>query len=84
MLGQVAGCASSSTSSVMMSLLAVGSRMDDIALNEVSNDRADALREAATNLQLAGWVLGQLQDTVNTFCSEVCGISALRNGSYNG
>ena len=49
----------------------MASHLDTIASNEVNEDKASSLHKSATSLQLAAWVMAQLQSSVHTFYSQV-------------
>merc|ERR1739838_698273 len=72
---ELSGCAGESSNAMLISLSGMASQLDTIASNEVNQDRATSLHKSATSLQLAAWVMAQLQSSVHTFYSQegICG-----------
>ena len=70
-LPQLDGCAGESSNAMLISLSGMASQLDTIASNEVNQDKASSLHQSATSLQLAAWVMAQLQSSVHTFYSQV-------------
>jgi len=72
---QLNGCAGESSNAMLISLSGMASQLDTIANNEVNQDKASSLHQSATSLQLAAWVMAQLQTSVHTFYSQegICG-----------
>ena len=56
---------------MLISLSGMASQLDTIASNEINQDRANSLHKSATSLQLAAWVMAQLQSSVHTFYSQI-------------
>merc|ERR1739838_1005012 len=72
---ELSGCAGESSNAMLISLSGMASQLDTIASNEVNQDRATSLHKSATSLQLAAWVMAQLQSSVHTLYSQegICG-----------
>jgi len=72
---ELSGCAAESSDALLISLSGMASHLDTIASNEVNEDKASSLHKSATSLQLAAWVMAQLQSSVHTFYSQegICG-----------
>jgi len=64
---QVSSCADSSSTTMLMSLSEMASQLDVIADREPDILRADQLHRSATSLQLAAWIMSQLQTSIHTF-----------------
>jgi len=72
---QVSECAGGDSVSMLMSLSGVATKLDLLANEEEDQDKANQLHQTATSLQLAAWVMAQLQKSVHTFYTPegLCG-----------
>merc|ERR1711935_244053 len=72
---QVSDCAGGDSVSMVMSLSGVATKLDMLANEEEDPEKADKLHQTATSLQLAAWVMAQLQKSVHTFYTPegLCG-----------
>merc|ERR1739838_1114815 len=72
---ELTGCAGESSNAMLLSLSGMASQLDTIANNEINPDKATSLHKSATSLQLAAWVMAQLQSSVHTIYSQegICG-----------
>jgi len=61
------GCAGTDSVSMLMSLSGVATKLDLLANEEEDPEKANLLHQTATHLQLAAWVMAQLQKSVHTF-----------------
>jgi len=71
----LSGCVGESSNAMVISLSGTASQLDTIASNHINQDRANALHKSATSLQLAAWIMAQLQSSVHTIYSQegICG-----------
>jgi len=72
---QAVGCAGESSNAMLMSLTGMATKLDILAEQQDDPVRAAQLHESATSLQLAAWVMAQLQTSVHTFYTPegLCG-----------
>merc|ERR1711935_740947 len=72
---QVSDCAGGDSVSMLMSLSGVATKLDLLANEEEDSEKADKLHQTATSLQLAAWVMAQLQKSVHTLYNPegLCG-----------
>lgn len=79
---EVNSCGIGSSNGMLLSLSNVASEVDIVAntVENVENGKSSALHEAATSLQLAAWILAQLQQSVHTFYYK----RGICNGQENG
>jgi len=72
---ELTGCAGASSNAMLISLSGMASQLDTIANNEINPAKASSLHKSATSLQLAAWVMAQLQSSVHTIYSQegICG-----------
>ena len=72
---QISGCVGESSNAMLISLSGTASQLDTIASNQINQDRANALHQSATSLQLAAWIMAQLQSSVHAIYSPegICG-----------
>jgi len=72
---ELSGCVGESSNAMVISLSGTASQLDTIASNHINQDRANALHKSATSLQLAAWIMAQLQSSVHTIYSQegICG-----------
>jgi len=72
---EISGCVGESSNAMLISLSGTASQLDTIASNQINQDRANALHQSATSLQLAAWIMAQLQSSVHAIYSPegICG-----------
>merc|ERR1711937_960702 len=72
---QVADCAGDDSVNMLMGLTGVATKLDLLANEEEDQDKANELHQTATSLQLAAFVMAQLQKSVHTFYTPegLCG-----------
>jgi len=64
---QVSDCASEDSAHMLMSFSNVATKLDILANAREQKEDSDRLHRIATSLQLAAWVMAQLQKSVHTF-----------------
>lgn len=70
---EISSCPEASTNSVLMTMTGLAATLDTIAeAPGVEEARSSGLHKAATSLQLAAWVMAQLQASVHTMYSGLC------------
>lgn len=70
---EIESCPDTSTNSIVMTMTGMAASLDTIAEEPgTEEDRAQGLHQAATSLQLAAWVMAQMEASVHTMYSGLC------------